>query len=211
MNYGELRTMVAGWLHRDNMDTAIRQAVDLATAQFNRVLRTPEMESRDMRAVTSEYANLPSDFLEIISVTRSDGKALRYLARPQFAEAVATGNQPEPHVYSIEDYQFRFLPAPTVGPPLNITILYFEQIPTLANDSDTNWLLTEHPDAYLWGALMFARTWLQDDGRAQLIKPMYDQSIAQLSKRRVAGTGVISAIGTEVPASRSVFDVTRGI
>lgn len=210
MTYLELRTMVADWLQKSNMDAAIAQSVTLATAGFNRVLRTPEMESRDVREIVSEYASVPPDFLEVISVTRDDGKSLRYMARPQLAEAIASGAQPEPHVFSIEDYQFRFLPAPSAGGPLDVTILYYEQIPALSADGDENWLLTAYPDLYLYGTLMHARSWLHDDARVQLIKPMYDEALAQVRRRKVAGTGVVSAVGIDTPTSVRHFDIMRG-
>jgi hypothetical protein len=210
MNFGELRAMVADWCHRSNMTSVIPSCITLATAQFNRVLRTPEMESRDSRSITTEFASLPPDFLEIISVVRDDGKEIRYVARPNLASHIAAGEEPEPPIYSIEDYQFRFLPAPSVSEPLDVSILYFEQIAALEDDSDENWLLTAYPDAYLYGALMHARAWLQDDARVALIKPMYEQAIAQISQRKVAAPGVASVMQTDIPLGISRYDITRG-
>lgn len=210
MNYGELRAFIADWLHRSDMDSAIGRCVAMATSHFNRVLRTPEMESRDVRPVTSEFVTVPSDFLEIISITRDDGRELRYLARPQFASYVGLGMTPEPPIFCVEDYQFRFLPAPTVDSPLNVTILYYEGIANLVNDSDTNWLLSAFPDAYLYGALMHARVWLHDDPRVQLIKPMFDEMLAQMQRRRVAATGIAKSVGFDMPTTGSSFDIVRG-
>lgn len=210
MNYLQLRTMVADWCHRSDMASAIASSVSLATAHFNRVLRTPEMESRDNRTIVSEFASLPSDFIEIIGVVRDDGKELRYLARPQLSSYVSLGARPEPPVYSIEDYQLRIQPAPSASAPLDVTILYYEQIPPLSADADTNWLLTAYPDAYLYGTLMHARTWLHDDARTALVKPMFDEALGQVQRRKVVAAGVASAIGSDVPSLHSTFDISRG-
>jgi hypothetical protein len=57
---------------------------------------------------------------------------------------------------------------------------------------------------------MHARAWLQDDARVALIKPMYEQAIAQISQRKVAAPGVASVMQTDIPLGISRYDITRG-
>lgn len=211
MTYGTLRADAAAFLQRDDLTAQIPTFVRYATAQFNRVLRVPQMESRDTRGLVAEYSSLPSDFLEIISISRQDGAELRYIARPQFASYAALNMRPESHVYTIEDMQFRFLPAPSAGAPLNVTILYYERIADLTTDSSTNWLLSEAPDLYLLGTLMQARMFLHDDARLKaVVEPAYEKELARMRASRVAGTGVVSAVPTEIPVGHRVFDIMRG-
>lgn len=210
MAYGTLKADVASFVQRDDVTAVIPTWIRYATAQFSRVLRVPQMETRDVRTLTTEYVSLPTDFLEIISITRDDGEELRYIARPAFSSYSAQGLDPDPAVYTIEDYQLRFLPAPSVTEPLTVTILTYERLPDFTTDASSNWLLDEHPDLYLWGTLLFARAWIHDDDRLARIKPLYDEQLAILARRKVHATGIASAVGIELPVMSHGFRIARG-
>jgi hypothetical protein len=210
MPYGTLKADVASFVQRDDVTDVIPTWIRYATAQFSRVLRVPQMETRDVRTLTTEYVSLPNDFLEVIAITRNDGRELRYIARPQFEAYAAQDYEPEPQVYTVEDYQFRFLPAPSVASPLTATILTYERLADFTTDASSNWLLDEHPDVYLWGVLMFGRAWLHDDDRLARIKPLYDEGLAMLRKLKVHATGIASAVGTDIPVVPQPYDIRRG-
>lgn len=210
MNYTELQAAIAGWLQRSDLTSIIPTWVRFATAGFNRDLRVRYMESRDSSSLTAEYSALPGDVLEVIAVSDDDGNRLRYLDRQQFAALVETGAQPNPAVFTVEDWQLRVLPAPSVSEPLDVTILYYEQLPALVAAADTNWLLTDYPDLYLYGSLIHARAWLHDDQRLVLVKKMYDSALAELKRHKWAATGIATVMQTDVPSQYSSFDITRG-
>lgn len=211
MTYATLRADVAAFLQRSDLANVIPTCVRYATAAFNRELRVPQMESRDSTSLTAEYTAVPSDFLEIISVARSDGKELRYLARPQFASYIALSMRPEPQVFCIEDMQFRVLPAPSVAAPVNVSILYYERIPDFTTDASTNWLLSEAPDLYLLGVLMQARLFLHDDERLKtVVEPAYEKELARLKTYKVASTGIVSAVPSDIPVAHATYDFRQG-
>jgi len=210
MSYGTLKADVASFVQRSDVTDVIPTWIRYATAQFSRVLRVPQMETRDTRTLTSEFASVPTDFLEVISVTRDDGKELRYIARPQFEAYASQELTPDPQVFTVEDYQFRFLPAPSVSSPLTVTILTYERLADFSADGDSNWLLDEHPDLYLWGTLLFARAWLHDDARLAGIKPLYDEGMAYLRKLKVHATGIASAVGTDIPVVARPYNIRQG-
>lgn len=211
MTYGTLRTDVAAFLQRDNLTAQIPTFIRYATAAFNRELRLPQMESRDTRVMTAEFSTLPSDFLEMISVVRSDGQEIKYIARPQFASYAALSMRPEPQIFTIEDMQIRVLPAPSASAPVTLSIVYYERIPDFPLDTSTNWLLTEAPDLYLLGALMQARLFLHDDARFKnVVEPAYEKELARMKRHKVASTGIVSAVPTEVPVGHRAFDIMRG-
>jgi hypothetical protein len=118
--------------------------------------------------------------------------------------------RPDPPIFTVEDYQLRFLPAPTAGSPLTVTIQTYERIPELTTDPSTNWLLTQNPDLYMLGSLLYARLWLHDDARLGLVKAMYDEQLAILRRTKVHATGIVSAIAADVPTTRDSFDIVRG-
>lgn len=210
MPYGTLKADVASFVQRDDVTDIIPTWIRYATAAFSRTLRVPQMETRDVQTLTTEYVSLPTDFLEVIAVTRDDGKELRYIARPQFEAYAAQELTPDPPVFTVEDYQFRFLPAPSVAEPLTATILTYERLPDFTTDESTNWLLDEHPDLYLWGVLLFGRAWLHDDDRLARIKPLYDEGMAMLRKKKVHATGIASAVGTDIPVVARPYNIRQG-
>lgn len=212
MTFATLKADAAAFLQRDDLALQIPTFIRYATAQFNRVLRVPQMEARDTPAnpITTEFVGLPADFLEVISITRADGRELRYIARPQFNAYASQGARFEPHVFTIEDRQYRFLPAPSAANPIALSILYYERIPDFTTEQSTNWLLQDHPDLYLWGALLFARAFLHDDARLRDVKALYDEQLALVQRTKVHAIGVVSGVPSEVPVGHRAFDILRG-
>lgn len=180
---------------RDQLDddgysqTAIDSAIRKAEAHFNRVLRTPEMETAATVVVSGEYGTLPADFLEM--------RAARYAADP-CRDLVAMspaalyqtyrGRSGVAEAYSMEGGRLRF---GAVG-DATIDILYFAKIPALTSTSPTNWLLDKHPDAYISACLYYiARRDRDSDGEAQAMNELGEivDSIQQSSASARWGSG----------------------
>lgn len=208
MTYATLQGDIAQFLQRDDLTATIPTFVRYATAAFNRVLRTPEMESRALTSVGSEFTAVPVDFLEIRAAIDEDGNELRYVAAQQFATVVDRAPLIDAPIYTIEDMQIRVYPVPDTA--YDLTILYYQRIPDFVSGTDTNWLLRDSPDAYLYGSLVHARLFLNDDQRVAMVQRMYDAALAEIRRRKVAATGIASAIGSDVPTGRSSFDIARG-
>ena len=60
-----------------------------------------------------------------------------------------------------------------------LEIIYYQKIPALSANT-TNWLLDEHPDAYLYGTLMHSAPYLQADERVGIWAGKYQQIIEQI-------------------------------
>ena len=67
-NYGELKTAIADFLNRDDLDSVIPTFIQLAEAQFNRDIRHWQMESRvnGQQSQGDQYMQLPADWNETI-------------------------------------------------------------------------------------------------------------------------------------------------
>lgn len=174
-NYTELQAAAANWLARDDLILRIPEFITLGEAKFNRTLFHPRMETRatltvNTLAAAPEFLDLPTDFQTIRSVRLPDetGKP-----RLQFL----TQTQIEDYRYSIDNVtgtptSFTILGdeielAPTPNEDIDIEVLYRANIPALA-DNSTNWLLTLAPDLYLYGALLEATPYIQNDNRVGL-------------------------------------------
>jgi hypothetical protein len=59
-------------------------------------------------------------------------------------------------------------------------LTYYATIPALSVSNTTNWLLTDSPDLYLYGALLQAAPYLQDDQRISTWGTLYERCLNDL-------------------------------
>lgn len=182
-NYGQLKTAVADWLNRDDMTSVIPTFIDLAHAKLNRRLRVREMIQRSTADITNQFSNLPSDFLELrnIQLNVTIPKSLEYVTIEQMDQERGLGNTArEPVYYTLMGSTIEVFPTPDQSYTLELA--YYQNVPTMTSDTDTNWLLTKAPDAYLYGALLQASPYLQNQEETQLWGVAHETTIAELEK-----------------------------
>lgn len=165
-SYGELLTEI-----RDMMDdlnysqTAIDRALRKAEAEFNRTLRTPEMETRTVLTITGELTPLPDDFLELRLIF-SEGSPDASLTSMSPAGMLQRyqGRAGTPGACAIEGQMLRVAPVGTAA----IEMTYYARLPQLSDAQVSNWLLARHPDLYVAGVMFhLARRERDAEGAAQ--------------------------------------------
>ena len=164
--YAELQTSLANWLSRADQTANLPDFVALAEAKFNRELRTRNMELSATITPVERVAALPSDFLELrrIYINSAVPQELEYLPPEQFwiqYPAAASNPLGPSKYYTIEGSNIRL--SDNTG--TDIVVLYYQKIPALAANS-TNWLLTNHPDLYMAGALAEAYDLIKNEALA---------------------------------------------
>lgn len=193
-NYSDLQTSILNWSHRTG-DSAVSAIVPdfirLAEARFNRELRVADMEETlASSALTSGAANLPTGFLAFKEL-RFDG-TVDYTLQPKPLEWIraqddtATGDA---QYFAVTGSQV--VCWPPTGP---IKGTYYKEVPALASNS-TNWLLTNHPDVYLFSALAELALWAEDDTRLQIWAPKAAaliQSLQMADERDLLDGGVLA-------------------
>lgn len=170
--YAELQTAVANWMARDDLTDRIPDFIALAEAKFNRTLFVPQMEQRatttvDTTSTDPEFISLPSDFQTMRRVRLSGvtGKPrLEFLSQTQIDDyRYSVGNiGGQPAFFTIKGTEIEL--ARTPNEDYEIEMVYRKNIPALSVNS-TNWLLSLAPDLYLYGALMEAAPYMQEDNR----------------------------------------------
>ena len=71
MNYGDFKTLVAGYLHRSDLTSSIPGFIELGRIRATDRLRVVEMESKATVIVTSDEGPLDEDLVSIRSVVAS--------------------------------------------------------------------------------------------------------------------------------------------
>jgi hypothetical protein len=137
---------------------------------------------------------LPGDYLAWRSVT--------WLGNPNrdlsFVEpAIMTSRFPNlpvdlPSEFSIEGSTLRVMPQD----PTPLKFLYYQQIPSLQTNS-TNWLMTAHPDIYLFGALTEAQAYAVNVETAALWKARRDELFDEIEKlsNKTRGPAAVRPVG----------------
>jgi hypothetical protein len=180
-DYATLKTTIADWLDRDDLDTKIAQFVQLAEAMFNRELRTGEMETTTILTATSETVALPADYLAMraIYIEGSPDRPLRGVA-PSALREEFDGTTGTPQAYALVAGVLRLEPPPASTTYLNLD--YFASITNLSDANPSNWLLEKHPDAYLYGTLFYAEQLLDNPTRAGMWKALLDEVLRQIKR-----------------------------
>ena len=170
--YSDLQSTAADYLNRADLTAVIPTFITLAEAKFNRELRTRDMLIRLAVSSTTEFFNVPTDFLETYELELDmDGLApqppLQYIGPNEAKSLKANKVQNKVRYFTIIGGQFELIPAPaTSGSALQLT--YYAKIPALSGTQTTNWLLTKSPDLYLYSALLEATPYLKNDERLQV-------------------------------------------
>lgn len=188
--YTGLKASIADFLNRSDLTAAIPDFVALAEAQMSRRLLQDGpvrmMMARSDATLTSEFVSVPTDFMGVrtIYVTGSDtpsGLMQLQIATPDEINDLKTyysdGNFDGLKRFAVVGSSFQFWPW--TGTSVTAEITYWQRVPALASNS-TNWLLTSHPDAYLYGSLLQSAPYLKDDGRLQTWSTMLQTILADI-------------------------------
>lgn len=184
--YDDLKTSIADWLMRSDLDGVIPDLIALAEEDHNRVLRTREMLVRAVTipAADEPYENLPADYLELKAIQfNADPVVVPKFVTPAFIRAYRRGTgtlSGTPVFYTIEGSQFLFERTPA---DVELEILYYQRIPALSDGNQTNWLLTAAPSVYLYGALTQSAPYLKDDERIATWDALYQRALAALLRQ----------------------------
>lgn len=123
---------------------------------------------------------LPADFLEQrrMYMDIATNKRLDFFASTVFWDRNAVNESGQPDIFTIEgDY---VVVAPIPASTYYGRMLYYRRFTALSSNSDTNWLLTNARGLLLYGALLEAYLFLEDDAGVATYATLYDQMLSRL-------------------------------
>lgn len=196
--YAVLKSDVADWLLRDDLTNAIPSFIRLCEANIRRDVKVRAMETSASITITSGVATLPDGFIEArrLILDNSTYWALDYLPPDVLYSTQVYIESGSAVAYTIEGDSLIFRPSASESGLL----LYSKAFDALADDSDTNWLLTNAYDIYLYGTLIHTAPYLKDDARLMVWGEMYAKAVAGINKQSSLSQFAGSALKTMVPA-----------
>ena len=194
--YAELKSSIANWLNRDDLTSVIPDFISLTEAGINRDLRHYKMVNRVDATLDSRYVQVPADWLETLrfslttDVTRPlEMASLDDMIKYRQNNSNASGT---PRFYSHAGESIEVFPTP--DGEYGMQLMYYQSIPELTDSNTYNWLLQDSPDVYLYGSLIQAAPYLNDDARTQTWAALYSSAMQSLQKAsndtRFAGSGL---------------------
>ena len=175
--YTELQDAVANWLNRRDLTDRIPEFIELAESRMNRDsrLRVVGAIQRDLLTVNSQFTTLPTDFARMVNC--------EVVAEPVVPMTYGTPQQLDhlrrycptgvPSLYTIVGRELEVAPVPTESTEL--AVIYYRRLTALSATNDTNWLLDESPDIYLYATLLQAAPYLLHDERVAVWGGLYSQ------------------------------------
>ena len=160
--YATLKTDVAAFIAEDDLTLQIPSFIRLAEANIRRDVRVRDMEQTAELVVSSRSTALPSGFLSMRSLTIQDAtlRTLNYMTPEKIREDYEWNDGGSPSGYTIEGGNLIVSPVPSSA--VTLDIVYVKAYAALSADVDTNWVLTNAYDLYLFATLYFAAIYLED-------------------------------------------------
>lgn len=180
--YTGLKAEVADLYPRADIVAGVDNYIARAEAEFNRVLRLPQMITTNLAlAASSRFTNLPAGFLEMQRVQLNVGgrrTRLDFIGE-EYAPKVTDGSTGTPRWWDVIGMQLELLPAP--GASISLDISYWAAITSIIG-GDPNFLLTSHPDLYLYRTLLEAAIARSDDKRIARYTPFYTNALTAVQR-----------------------------
>lgn len=185
--YSGLKATVADFLNRTDLTAAIPGFITLAEAQINRRMMKDgpvrQMMARADATIDDEYVAVPTDFLGTRAIYMTDADPaylLQYLDPEKMIDIKSRTVTPSgpPKNFSVVGSEFQFYPW--AGGSYAGELTYWQKIPALSDTATSNWLLTDHPDIYLYAALLQSAPYLKDDERLAVWGRLFVEAINDL-------------------------------
>lgn len=196
-SYSELQTAVANWLNRADLALRIPEFISLAEAQMKRDKRV-QTKTVVTLTLASPGVTLPADFHEMVALYfDGDGSifgGISIVAPDKVAWAKRNGTG-VPRVAAITDDGTTLYLGPEPDTSRDATLEYIATFAVLSDTNTTNFILDDHHDIYLNGALKEAEPFLKNDERVQLWETKYEKAMTELGRfidrRRFGGAKII--------------------
>ena len=184
-NYTELKTAVANWLDRDDLTDRIPEFIALAEARFNRVLRLRSMEAKYTANTVAAQRNLalPASYIQMrnFQVNTSPLTTLSYVTPEIYDRLWGGSTQGTPKFYTILADEVSLGPIPASAQ--EVEMLFYKKFDNLSVSTTTNWMITNAPDIYLYGAMLEAEPFIMNDERVPLWAQALQQGISDLQEQ----------------------------
>jgi hypothetical protein len=185
MNYKGI--VDAAKAYTDRYDEELADSMESFTrvveAKINNALRTGDQSVRAQIWLRSDeqYYSLPCDWggardVEILHEGEQHGRTLVYLAPEEMNKLSRL--QGGHNYYTIIAGQIQ------IAPPADhqiLEVVYYQRLPELSEDDDTNWLTEKNPDAYIFGLCTEISAFAKDPMLFEAYKQRFSEAMIDIT------------------------------
>ena len=191
-DYASLQTQVIAHAMREGdteFENTVPTFIQLAEARLKRDSRVRQEFVVDPLAFDGEKINLPTDLKSITSLTLTGPTYFGHLSHVSMnsletlkaSEGDAAG---VPKVFAVVGSDIYVHPTP--GETYSGRLVYERTLTSLSDTNDNNWVLTNHPDVYLYATLVETAPFLKDDTRIPVWESGLQSRLEEIHQRRQA-------------------------
>lgn len=169
-DYAALRIALSEHVSHRNIAPVLPRLVQMAESALNHELRTRYQITYDTLTFVSGVSNLPDDFLEFAHLYGLNGQ--QYRSGPLSTSRSLTTQWSR---YSIDGTKVYI-----DGFSGDRDLVYFAKLPSLIDSPNTNWLLVNYPDVYLYAIGLEAAKHLKDADLAASSKEFLTEAMGSL-------------------------------
>src|SRR5580765_1017949 len=200
INYGQLKSKLSRYLFNQRFLADYDDYTTMFQADANSRLRVLPMKTSVLLTTTLGDVALPSDYLLWRTVLPKFANTVP--VRPMFAPPFDEIDYVHPaylppvgrgftRLFTIEGSTFKVRPVDDRADAYEFH--YYQKIPTLVgSDTSSNWLLSEYPNAYLFGLMTEAAGQGRNAEMAQLYKARRDEVFQEIIQLSALTTGATS-------------------
>ena len=174
-NYTELKAAISDWLDRSDLSGNAADFITLAEARFNRLLNVVEADATFTGVVGSREVDISSiSLIEPIGVFLSNNSDEDEISIATAGTIEFENTSAYPSFATFDGAKIKF------NCPLDAAYsirLRYRGTFALSDASPTNDLLTDHPDVYLAGSIVWGGVYIADAGKVQGFKTLLDEFI----------------------------------
>ena len=182
-SYDNLKTNIAVYLSRGDLNDKIPMFVALAEKRLNRDLRLRQTLQQSTYTLDSGFqVPTPSDFLEMkdIHIDANPIVNLNFKTVSQFYRLDNVSGSGNPINYTLVSNNFVLAPRPTGSSVINMT--YYKIPKVLSDTNSSNEYLDVCPDLLLYASLVESAPFLMNDERLTTWEALYTRGLTSITK-----------------------------
>lgn len=182
MNYGELKTTVEDYLHRDDMTEKIPNFIKLGQARMSHDLNLMMMQDTDLLNYSAGCKDVEmegcGEILKLLSVRLGGTTLLPQNSLHQNTHKYEQGGSGQPRYYARYGNVMELAPTPDSSG--EIEIIFKKRLTAFEDDTDYDEILANYPNIYIYAAMVEATPFIRDESM-RVWKRMYDEEVVRLN------------------------------
>ena len=188
--FDNLKLEIIDWSHRGNLDLKVDSFIALAETEMysnpTKILkvRSGETLATGTASTSSRFLALPTGFIEMRRVRINTATGFLRLSYRTPEQLVSTDGPCRPRFFTVTD-QIEFDTVPDEA--YSVEFQYLAEFTPLSTSNQTNPVLTNEPNIYLYGALKQAFAYATDEQEALKYHTLFIDAIKGANKKYNAG------------------------